>query len=152
MRSRAAFVAFLLIAAPAVADDSEPFGVWSGTYTCAQGLTGFQLTIDSAGGDRLDATYFFYPVIDNPQVPDGCYKMTGRWDPATGRIDLSGSDWMLRPRFYEMVDLLGEIGKTGETFDGDVAGPGCTTFELRRGQGPRELPAACLDDKPLARR
>jgi eukaryotic-like serine/threonine-protein kinase len=112
-------------------------GVWEGTYTCAQGLTGLTLTL--WGEDQaLQGEFSFHPVPANPGVPSGAFRMRGR-SPSPGTVVLhaSNADWIRRPERYVVVGLAGST--EGSTFAGRVTdgagGPsaiGCTTFTLRR--------------------
>ena len=81
-------------------------GVWTGTYTCNQGLSGVRLTITGAGGDTVRATAEFYAVPSNPGVPDGSYVLTGNYS-ASGGLVLIPDYWINQPAGYEMVGLSG---------------------------------------------
>jgi hypothetical protein len=108
-------------------------GVWEGHYTCAQGLTGLDLKISGPGSrGSLSATFSFYPLPSNPDVPVGIYTMRGTYHSAS-RIVLSGRRWVLAPPGYVMVGLSGRL--SGGTFHGTVHGPSCTTFSLRKPTG-----------------
>jgi hypothetical protein len=61
-------------------------GVWTGTYTCNQGLSGVRLTITGAGGDTVRATAEFCAVPSNPGVPDGSYVLTGNYSASGGLV------------------------------------------------------------------
>ena len=114
-------------------------GVWAGTYTCAQGLTGLQLTIRDTGGGTLAAIFSFYAVSSNPGVPSGSYAMTGTYS-ATG-IVLHQDYWINQPSGYEMVDLESPP-PSGNTLHGTVAGGGssCTTFSVTNDAAVPPLP------------
>jgi hypothetical protein len=102
---------------------------WTGTYTCAQGLTGLRLTIMAAAGDALRATFAFYPVPSNPSVPSGSYSMTGFIDPAG--IFLDGDRWVRQPAGYYMVNIVSHLPAHNDTsLSGSV--PGCSAISLKR--------------------
>lgn len=132
---------FLACATPAAAQDTLP-GAWIGSYTCGQGLTGLTLHLERAGVD-LRGVFHFYPLPDNPLAAEGCFEMSGSTDPADpAAVALRATRWLSRPWSYVTVDLDGEVTSEG-VFNGDVAGPGCGTFSLRRASKPPPLPAAC---------
>ncbi|MEU3609813.1 hypothetical protein AB0E83_30880 [Streptomyces sp. NPDC035033] len=111
-------------------------GEWRGSYYCGQGQTGLTLTISRNGG-ALTATFEFYPLASNPDVPRGSFAMRGTH---TGtRMDLSADHWLERPENYLMVGLSAEIaGKspqkiTGTVTDADGAeSDSCTTFTVEK--------------------
>jgi hypothetical protein len=105
-------------------------GVWGGTYTCSQGLTGMRLTITGSGGDTLMAVVAFYAVASNPNVPDGSYEMTGSYSAAGGLV-LTPDHWISQPAGYEMVGLSGPP-PSGNSMHGTVQSAGCTTFSVTR--------------------
>lgn len=70
-------------------------GQWKGTYTCGQGLTGFNLDISDEGGGAVSAVFSFGPVESNPGVPNGSYSMTGRLDPQS--LTLTPKAWIEKP-------------------------------------------------------
>lgn len=108
---------------------SAAAGTWNGTYTCAQGLTGLRLTVKTAAGDTLRATFAFSPVASNPSVPSGSYTMTGFMDPAG--IFLDGNRWITQPSGYEMVNVVTSLPANHDT---DLSGsvPGCSPLTLKR--------------------
>ena len=132
---------FLALATPAAAQDPLS-GAWTGSYTCGQGVTGLTLHLDRAGPE-LRGVFHFYPLPENPLAAEGCFEMTGGTDPADpAAVALRATRWLSRPWFYVTVDLDGEVTPEG-AFTGDVAGPGCGTFTLRRASKAPPLPPAC---------
>lgn len=114
-------------------------GLWTGNYVCAQGQTGLTLRIGDIAGERpgaIEATFSFYALATNPGVPSGDYSMRGWFDENTGRVQLIGVAWGVRPENYEMVNLFGALSANGREMSGDVEFPnwpeGCTTFYLTR--------------------
>lgn len=119
-------------------------GTWTGTYTCLQGRTGLTLTIDEASPDQVRATFHFYADPSNPGVPSGCFNQTGSYDPATRRLTLAGGRWIVRPRDYETVGLVGTLDSAGAVLAGRVTqAEGCTTFRLERRPPPETAPVGC---------
>ncbi|MCW2938408.1 MAG: serine/threonine protein kinase [Actinomycetia bacterium] len=107
-------------------------GTWTGSYFCSQGRTGLRLVITSDSGDAVAATFSFFPLPSNPNVPSGSYAMTGTYT-AIG-LSLKQDHWIDQPSGYEMVDLVAPPIEGGNTLSGTVeaAGRGCTTFSLRK--------------------
>ena len=116
-------------------------GVWIGKYVCRQGVTGVQIVIADDGARSL---FHFFGSLENPDVPEGCFRMSGRLDAASGRLDLAAGDWVVRPRNYQTVDVTATIGPTGRNLSGEVTGvPGCTTIVLSRAPQRQTMPRAC---------
>jgi len=107
-------------------------GEWTGRYICAQGVTALRLDVSRGSGNQIAATFNFGPTPENPEVPKGAYTMAGTFDPASRHMTLKGVEWIEAPFLYVMVDLDGRINAAGNVIAGDVPGPGCTVFELRR--------------------
>ncbi|WP_149541057.1 hypothetical protein [Siccirubricoccus phaeus] len=131
-----------MAAGAAMAEPGEILGAWSGTYDCAQGLTGVTLTIAEAGRAHARALFHFYADPRNPRVPTGCFTMDGSYDAKTGALVLHGRDWLLRPSGYVVVDFLGRVDPAGREFSGRVQGPHCGSFRLER-RAAAKVPAAC---------
>jgi hypothetical protein len=115
---------------PAAKAAPSVVGVWTGTYTCNQGLSGVRLTITGAGGDTVRAIAEFYAVPSNPGVPDGSYVLTGNYS-ASGGLVLIPDYWINEPAGYEMVGLSGPA-PNGNSMHGKVQGVNCTTFSVTR--------------------
>ncbi|MEO1328142.1 MAG: hypothetical protein AAFW46_00605 [Pseudomonadota bacterium] len=124
-------------AGPAAGQEaSDLSGVWRGRYDCNQGITGLTLTLAPAaatdrGSSALQGRFIFYEAPNNPGVPTGCFEMRGAVG-LDGRIELIAGAWLLRPDGYVTVDLSGAVSEGGAAISGDVIGPGCTRFALRR--------------------
>jgi hypothetical protein len=139
--SPALFVAITIAAlVPTARADDLLTGDWRGDYICAQGATGLTLTVLPGLGERVDAIFRFSALPSNPSVPDGCFEMTGTVK--DGAVSLTAGRWLLKPPGYVTVDLKGKV--TDDAMGGTVAGPGCTTFSLHRGQSDGQgVPAPC---------
>jgi hypothetical protein len=105
-------------------------GAWKGAYGCAQGVTGLTLTIEDAADGQVSATYEFYAAPENPDVPDGSFRMTGTYD--EGKLVLQGSEWIEQPPGYLMVDYVSnpDLGIDPHHLFGGVQGSGCTLFTM----------------------
>jgi hypothetical protein len=136
----AAFIAAALLAARDVSSQ-EPIpsalrdfaGTWSGTYICAQGVTGLTLVVDPRNGD---AVFSFYPIPKNPDVASGEFTMSGHVDAKSEQFVLEPGGWRDRPPGYFMVGLIGHIDAVTRHFIGAVRSTSssapCRTFDLRR--------------------
>lgn len=106
-------------------------GPWKGTYTCGQGLTGFNLDISDEGGGSVSAVFGFGPIESNPGVPNGSYSMTGRLDPQL--LTLTPKAWIEKPSGYVMVGLSADLpGEDPDVLSGTVTSSACTTFRITR--------------------
>jgi outer membrane protein OmpA-like peptidoglycan-associated protein len=145
-RLLAGLIAAIAALSQAAAGDSRTvLGEWVGTYTCGQGLTGLTLTIAEATPASATAVFHFYADPSNPKVPEGCFRMSGSYDPGGGQLKFKGGDWLLRPSGYRVVSFEGSVDAEGRRFEGLVKGPpGCTTFDLARQPSPREPARACM--------
>lgn len=121
--------------APAPTVDAHGFaGVWSGTYTCAQGLTGVTFTFDAPSGGEISAVVAFYPVASNPDVPSGRFRVTGT-APAPGdrALIFYPDGWIERPPGYVMVGFELQLSGDDMALRAKLSGaPGCTTALLGR--------------------
>ena len=131
-------LALLLLSGPAAAAE-----YWEGAYTCYQGETALTLSLDPAPDGTTTALFHFYEAPANPGVPEGCFTMSGTLNRDTGAFDLQAGRWLLQPWNYVSVDLHGTLKGDGAALQGIVAGPGCTTFVLRRVARPSRATAAC---------
>jgi hypothetical protein len=109
-------------------------GTWKGTYRCAQGLTGLNLTIWVEPPATLLATFSFYPDPSNPEVPRGAFAMHGRY--SGNHLDLTQDYWIEEPEeSYRMVDLAAPISSgTVRELEGNVISDtnGCHNFAVRK--------------------
>jgi hypothetical protein len=117
--------------------------VWQGEYDCAQGVTGLTLTLDIGQGGQVRGLFDFYPVVENPAVPHGCFQMSGSLD-GTGHLALVPGDWLLQPPLYVAVGLAGVL--SGGSLGGTIDGPGCSVFLLHPAppQVQQETESACV--------
>jgi hypothetical protein len=140
-----ALVLGMVAAGGVQAQDVTLTGYWHGTYDCAQGLTGVNLTIRQGFGTAVEAVFHFYAVPQNPGVPTGCFRMTGRHDPYTHAFSLVSdeSQWIVHPPDYLVVNFQGTLGVDGRSMRGRVEGPGCTSFDLQRLERPPLAPPSC---------
>lgn len=138
-RSTAIAAALVLGTSAAVAQDAASAAtVWRGRYVCNQGATGVDLVLTAGKAGRLHGYFLFYPTLDNPAVPRGCFKVEGMAG-ANGHMIARAGELVSQPADYQTVDLDGVIGADG-VWSGRVDGPNCGAFELRR---TRSAPPPC---------
>jgi hypothetical protein len=124
-------------------DGPNPAGAWVGRYTCAQGLTALDLTIEQPTPGRLRAQFHFSAVPSNPEVPEGCFLMTGRFD-GRDHVVLEPSARVDRPAGFVMVGLDGTLTAGASVLTGNVTQvPVCTTFTLSRVIGLQTRAVGC---------
>lgn len=106
-------------------------GTWEGTYRCRQGLTGMKLTVFVVDDHEVEATFEFFPVKSNPDVPRGSFVVEGSYT-ATG-FTLQPGHWIKRPGDYVMVGLEASFSpRAGQSIRGEVADSGCDDFSLTK--------------------
>ncbi len=116
-------------------------GEWSGRYFCAQGVTGAQLIFSDDGARAL---FHFYAVPENPGVPEGCFAMSGFFEPVGRTLNLTAGQWIVRPRNFRTANVSGLFDANRQNFLGRLLGPpGCSVIALTRAPSPRPLPNAC---------
>ncbi len=114
---------------------ADSTGEWAGGYTCVQGETSLRLSIKTEPNGTLSALFRFGGAPANRSVPNGCFVMTGAFDPDTRKIILYPQRWLLHPPGFVMVGLEGKLDSQESHFSGRVAGGSeCTTFELERSE------------------
>jgi hypothetical protein len=114
---------------------------WSSKYNCRQGVTGVHVVLSEDGSRAL---FHFYGVPENPGVPEGCFTMSGFFDPVSRKLSLNADKWIVRPRNYMTADVSGDLAADGQNFAGHIVGvSGCTNILMSRAPSPRPLPAAC---------
>jgi len=105
---------------------------WQGTYTCAQGLTGVNLTIDEkCSGDTcaLTAVFEFGEVKENPGVPHGSFRMVGE---SKGlQVTLRPDKWIEQPTGWIMVGVTATKNPKEHTLVGSMDHPSCGSISLK---------------------
>ena len=132
---------------PASAQQRSAGGEWAGKYVCGQGVTGAQLIL-SPDGSR--GVFHFYPLPDNPRVPEGCFQVNGVFNDSTGALAiLPTGTWYLKPRNYLPAAFTGTVDERGENFAGKITGlAGCASVFLSRAAPPVPLPSVCARGLP----
>ena len=117
---------------------SALLGRWHGEYQCQWDTIGFTLDITdevAANADDIDAVFSFFPLSGTPSMPPGSFAMSGDYDPEDGTIILKGGEWIDRPHGLQRHDLAGRAEVGGGIISGRIETPGCSDFQLARGDG-----------------
>jgi hypothetical protein len=121
---------------------------WMGSYICRQGVTGLQLDIAEVPQDHFKchngypdcdpdfatapvpvrATFKFFPLPENPDLPAGSFTMTGVF--TARKASLKPEAWKEQPAGWEMVALSGEVSDDNRFFRGTIEHEGCGAFGL----------------------
>lgn len=101
--------------------------VWSGEYSCPQGMTGLKLHITKVDKNLIEAIFAFVA----PQGAQGRYMVQGTFDPATSRLKLLPFKWLSGPETYLKVGMDGEISFDKKTYQGKILDPSCGTFKVK---------------------
>lgn len=112
------------------------YSIWSGSYTCAQGVTAVRLTIEArtTGGPAM-ALFQFGPHTDNRHLPTGSFWMTGHIERnAQGQlvVALVPDRWKQQPAGWVMVPLAAVTDREERTLSGAIQFEGCGAFTAQR--------------------
>lgn len=100
-------------------------GVWTGSYTCAQGDTDLTLTVESSGRTEFE----FSSAQTGADAEEGSFAMEA--SVAGEQVEFDQVAWITQPEGYVMVDLVA-TDITDDSMSGTVDGAGCSTFRVRR--------------------
>jgi hypothetical protein len=150
MKFRGACFGFLIVlglSLPASAQERSAGGEWTGKYVCGQGITGARLILSEDGSRGV---FHFYPLPDNPRVPEGCFQVTGVFNNTTGALAiLPTGTWYLKPRNYLPAAFSGTVDQRGENFAGKITGlTGCASIFMSRAAPTLPLPSVCARGLP----
>jgi hypothetical protein len=145
----AGFLSLLIatgLAVPALAQSRTAGGEWTGKYVCLQGVTGARLILSEDGSRGV---FHFYPLPENPRVPEGCYQVTGVFNNASGALAIVPGEWYLRPRGYKSAAFSGAVDERSQNFAGKIiAVDGCASVFLSRAAPTQPLPSVCARGLP----
>jgi hypothetical protein len=115
----------------ATVDTSAIAGHWLGTYTCAQGATGLSLDVIPRSATELTAIFHFRKIPQNPDVPEGSYKLSGTLE--DGKLRLRKDAWIDRPKGFVMVGLNARVTDPHpQKLIGAVTNFSCDSFTITR--------------------
>jgi len=103
-------------------------GEWYGSYYCAQGETGLNLTVKGRSNGKIKGTFTFFPIVTNQNAKPGKFSFTGKIT-KDGIITLTQNEWLKRPGNYIMVDLEGKLSGS-KIFEGKITTSGCGEFKV----------------------
>ena len=124
------------LAGPLEAEPVPSHSVWRGKYTCRQGLTALQLTIDVDAQGEANAVFDFGPHTGNPNIPSGSYRMLGTVHESGSKLQvrLQPDKWISQPEGYMMVGINADSDRERHRLTGWITDEGCAGVELRRTQ------------------
>lgn len=112
-----------------VPDATPMTGLWEGSYVCAQGATALRLRLRGYEDGRLEGTFEFSALEENPEVPSGSYRVHGRVSPGWV-VTLQAGEWIVQPPEYYTVPLVGRVVADPVRIHGFVDDPLCDTFSV----------------------
>jgi hypothetical protein len=132
-------------APPPVRPALAPSGVWHtewrGTYVCEQGVTGLSLSLDRTCPNdaecRLTGVFRFTAAPENPNVPDGAYRITGTMTTDARDelvITVLPGEWLDQPESYESVGFTATSDPARTHLHGKIQNPNCSTLDVTRVQ------------------
>jgi hypothetical protein len=131
---------------PAKAQLRSAGGEWTGKYVCRQGVTGARLILSEDGSRGV---FHFFPLPENPRVPEGCFQVTGVFNSTSGALAVIPGTWYLKPRNFVSVTFNGTVDQRGENFEGKIVGlDGCASVFLSRAAPTQPLPSVCARGLP----
>jgi hypothetical protein len=148
------FICLITLSCSAHSQESKTslIGNWDGSYNCAQGITGLTLIIDSQAttsqiDNKITGFFHFYPLKDNPEVKEGCYRIQGQLN-ALNQVKIEAEKWISRPAGYVMVDLEGNVMSSNKAMNGNIIappilGPTCTNFSISKKNTAPSIPQTC---------
>jgi len=131
---------------PANAQTRTAGGEWTGKYVCRQGVTGARLILSDDGSRGV---FHFFPLPENPRVPEGCFQVTGVFNSTSGALAVIPGTWYLKPRNFVSVTFNGTVDERGQNFEGRIVGlDGCASVFLSRAAPTQPLPSVCARGLP----
>jgi len=129
-------------------------GVWRGSYICAQGETGVEVSFDRLGDDgTVTGSFRFFNLPNRNNAASGEYTLVGRLDGQ--ELTLTPGTWLQQAPGYSAVGFNATFAFPGVTsIVGAVAFPGCGQISMSKIGGyqqativpstaaPSELPPA----------
>ena len=108
----------------------RPGEVWSGTYTCGQGVTDVALRIVEASASQQVKAIFDFDYGHGQVV--GRFLTTGTFDAARSRMAFAPGMWLEQPVNWKTVGFNGQISLQKTTFVGKMEDERCGGIRLVR--------------------
>jgi hypothetical protein len=110
-----------------------------GVFMCGRGPTKLTIAIDNVEHDAtneellVEARFeFLYEAgSDDDEDERGSFRMRGKSEPKTRLLVFKPEAWIEEPPGYMMMGVRGTIGRSGDSYNGTVEGPSCTTFDTK---------------------
>ena len=104
--------------------------VWSGTYSCRNRVTEFNLIIDNVNDNHVKALFHFtWNKSDNPYVRFGLFSLDGQYNNTDNSLVLKGTK-ILKSNSFGMIDLEGHYDPGNRTYSGNTSCRG--EFSVKR--------------------
>lgn len=110
--------------------------VWTGTYSCGQGETNLQLSIDKVSTESTTSSNGIevYPItatyIFKSRAGPGSFVIQGAFAPKGRILSFTPIKWLERPRGYRMVGMQGNLSVDGIQYAGKINSNGCGSFQV----------------------
>lgn len=110
--------------------------VWTGTYSCGQGETNLQLSIDNVSTESTTSSNGIevYPItatyIFKSRAGTGSFVIQGAFAPKGKILSFTPLKWLERPRGYRMVGMQGNLSVDGIQYAGKINSNGCGNFQV----------------------
>ena len=112
---------------------SDVLGLWRGSYVCAQGETGVELTFTEAGHPGyVRGTFKFFNLPGQRNVRPGEYSVTGLYDESDRSLHIEPVAWIVKPPGYMMVGFSAELDASAHTLTGRIDDKNCSTISVER--------------------
>lgn len=106
---------------PETLNSNELTGRWDGTYSTSLGETALTFEISRPEDGEYISIFYFSPIDSDSASDSGSYFMNTSFDTATKSVKLTGTNWIVMPPGYEMVNLDGKL--SGDTISGNLISP-----------------------------
>lgn len=111
---------------------------WTGSYTCAQGMTALALEVEPLDVGRARARFDFSTYPGGSPLPEGGFLLSGTLDVASGVLSLHPDRWIAQPDpDWTMVPLTAVLDRAAGTASGRIEDPSCGALTLTRAADPR---------------
>ena len=112
-------------------------GVWRGSYVCAQGETGVELSFTQLHTDGVVVgTFSFFNLPGHNNSESGEYTLIGRLDVGTGELFVNPGRWIRQPPGYAPVGFSASFASANRILGRVIANfPGCSQIYADKSNG-----------------